>query len=579
MEINSVNLILKQAGKMNLLFISIFVISLSSCISFFGIKGLGNSTNGQAFYRPDSIMALAIQDSLGEQEMKRLIDPILDYNSSRNNPLSRRNDTIFIPSKEYCAKIDTSQWERIYSSNYSPYTVTYEQYLSAVKLSKPVKVVNTGRLYFYRKYVFAQDLNRGIHIYTTDTLEMVIPYGFIQIPGNTDLIIKNDILFANSYDLLLVFDLRHKEFPLVAYEKGAFDPLHNTRDNLQCAKLFNDSGFILGYKYYKQTQIKCDEDLPWEKNIFTEACPEYYNPMDGIFFLNDGTSEAVSKSKGGKSGSLNRFAFGEKRLFFADHLGIQTFDVDTLSKPKKLKRQQLENFQVRNRMNVPSDSVDYEMLVYSQQRLFAGSSSLTSFIDAKNEDSIVFTSHIPHFTLPPNDFQSVRDPIIVKDSLAWITVRTEPDDVLFFSNVYSSQDSESESSQWMKAEFFRNGWSEDSIRVFEQQEFKNKQMATSSLFNTLQLVDIKDLDNPEIISTKNLRFPAGMALEDSLLFICQGDRFDLEVFKLSNRNFSSFAKLPIRCIDLIVKGDTLLGVSESGIKQYLWNSNMKIHTH
>ena len=56
-------------------------------------------------------------------------------------------------------------------------------------------------------YIFVNDVNKGIHI--IDNTNPVIPkaFAYIKIPGNEDISVKDDFLYADSASDLLVFDI------------------------------------------------------------------------------------------------------------------------------------------------------------------------------------------------------------------------------------------------------------------------------------------------------------------------------------------------------------------------------------
>ncbi len=66
---------------------------------------------------------------------------------------------------------------------------------------------NTGKIYFKDNYIFINDKFNGVHV--VDNADPSNPDNayYISIPGNTDISIKGDKLYANSFMDLVVIDI------------------------------------------------------------------------------------------------------------------------------------------------------------------------------------------------------------------------------------------------------------------------------------------------------------------------------------------------------------------------------------
>jgi hypothetical protein len=61
--------------------------------------------------------------------------------------------------------------------------------------SKPLR--NPGKIYLYNNLLLINELNEGIHVYDNSNPSSPQPLYFITMLGNTDMIIKDDVLYAD----------------------------------------------------------------------------------------------------------------------------------------------------------------------------------------------------------------------------------------------------------------------------------------------------------------------------------------------------------------------------------------------
>ncbi|RZK15754.1 MAG: hypothetical protein EOO86_15965, partial [Pedobacter sp.] len=76
-----------------------------------------------------------------------------------------------------------------------------------VGITKATEAKKTGKIYIYNDYLFINEPNEGIHIYNNVNPSAPVNIAFVQIPGNVDLAIHNNILYADSFIDLLAFDI------------------------------------------------------------------------------------------------------------------------------------------------------------------------------------------------------------------------------------------------------------------------------------------------------------------------------------------------------------------------------------
>src|SRR5688572_10374697 len=90
---------------------------------------------------------------------------------------------------------------------YEPVYHTLEEVRNAVSISEPRPVRAIGKIYFKDNFLFINEPGLGIHIIDNREPSQPLITSFVNIPGNYDLAIKGNSLYADSYVDLLVFDI------------------------------------------------------------------------------------------------------------------------------------------------------------------------------------------------------------------------------------------------------------------------------------------------------------------------------------------------------------------------------------
>lgn len=93
------------------------------------------------------------------------------------------------------------------SPNYSntPIYLDYQTLRTSVRVSDPKPISDISRVYVYESAVFLNKKNAGIHVLDNSDPTDPKNIAFIEIPGNTELSIRDGFLYADSYvDLVTI---------------------------------------------------------------------------------------------------------------------------------------------------------------------------------------------------------------------------------------------------------------------------------------------------------------------------------------------------------------------------------------
>lgn len=379
------------------------------------------------------------------------------------------------------------------SKTYVPVYKDLNEIRSGLKNSPPRDLMNTGKIYFYGNYILINEKNEGIHIIDNSNPSNPRNISFVNIQGNGDMAVKNNILYANSYVDLVALDISNTTSPtLVKRVNNIFPNLLEINNN---AYLDPEKGLLVDF-IEKDTVIKYS---------YRDCGDMVTSPVDSREFDNTGRDVSNDGAKGsagstggvGKGGSMARFTIYDNYLYSVDRTSLQLFDIQNVSDPK-----------VWSKVNI---GWDIETIFPFRNRLFIGSTTGMFIYDVSTPWNPLLLSQFSH--------ARACDPVVADDNYAYVTLRTGT----------------------------RCGGAQ----------------------NQLDILDISNLTSPKLIKSYPMQGPAGLGIDNGILFICDGPA-GLKVFDAKNPNDIKLIdwKSDMIAFDVIPLGNTLLMIAEDGFYQY-----------
>lgn len=93
------------------------------------------------------------------------------------------------------------------SETYRPVYLSFEKLRSAVKSEAPKPLKKPGKILVKDDLIFISENLEGVHVIDNSDPTAPKPIAFINVPGNMDLAMKNNILYADSYVDLVALDV------------------------------------------------------------------------------------------------------------------------------------------------------------------------------------------------------------------------------------------------------------------------------------------------------------------------------------------------------------------------------------
>ncbi|TSA33765.1 MAG: hypothetical protein D4R64_13495 [Porphyromonadaceae bacterium] len=285
------------------------------------------------------------------------------------------------------------KFTEIFTAN-SPIYMSYEDLRLAVKQSAATDLVNPGKIYFKDQFIFIVEEMKGIHVFDNTDPANPINQTFVEVPGNADIAIKGDILYADSYIDMVAIDISDltaiKEVgrvqKVLPYTLPPYD------DKYPMARIDEEKGVVTGWeiKEVKQEIVTNYYPVYWQGgfNKYTDASP--------------GTSTGgVSPNGVGIGGSMARFGIYENTLYAVDNTTLHIFSI-TVPKTPVFKKDFNAGWGIETMFTVG-------------ENMFLGSQSGMRIYDISIPNSPLYITDFWHMT--------GCDPVVVSGNFAYITLR------------------------------------------------------------------------------------------------------------------------------------------------------------
>jgi len=153
----------------------------------------------------------------------------------------------------------------------------------------------TGKIYIKDNYIFLNEVDKGIHIIDNSNAANPVQIAFLNIPGNQDMAVKGNILYADMYSDLLAMDISNpQKIKITSRISGFF------KDRMYVSGMNGDTSQIIA------SWIEKDTTVPIDNYPVYEGC---WNC--GIFLAN---AAAVQNTKG-TAGSMARMILVNDYLY------------------------------------------------------------------------------------------------------------------------------------------------------------------------------------------------------------------------------------------------------------------------
>jgi hypothetical protein len=269
-----------------------------------------------------------------------------------------------------------------------PLKMSKADFKKAIDVIAPIPMDESGKIYVYGHYIFVNEKYEGVHVVDNSDPKAPQKIAFIKIPGNVDVSVKGNYLYADSITDLIVLDI---------------SDINNIKTVNRLENVLRDNViFPFEVDIYEWQDIDYENDIVigWEtvkeRRLIEEVQVDFSREFDVML-----SNAAQNSAPTGQGGSLARFKIVNDYLYAVDSHNINVFNIEDLENPKDL------------------DDVyagfDIETIFNRGEQLFLGSMRGMYIYDISSPATPSLISEFEHGT--------ACDPVVVDGDYAYVTLR------------------------------------------------------------------------------------------------------------------------------------------------------------
>lgn len=269
---------------------------------------------------------------------------------------------------------------------YRPVYKLKSEVRAAIKSATPQPLRQPGKIFIRGNYVFMNEFEKGIHVIDYSNPSSPQNIGFISIPGNVDLAVNGNYLYADMYTDLVTLNITDPtNVSLVKVNEGVFPEKYFVADQ---------NNVIVDWVRI-DTVVNHGSNYNWQKDLVFISIATFGN--------NPAASTGAPGVSTGKAGSMARFSLMNDRLYTVSRSDIKVFNISSASSPAYIK-------------TVDAGAWDIETIYPFKNNLFIGSESGMFIYSATDPDNPVRTGQFAH--------ARACDPVVADDNFAYVTLRS-----------------------------------------------------------------------------------------------------------------------------------------------------------
>lgn len=287
----------------------------------------------------------------------------------------------------FSCKNDDDQYEIINIA--IPQAMSKTDFRKSVEILSPRNIEKPGKIYVYNDLIFVNDVFKGVHVIDNSTPASPKAKAYLKIPGNVDISVKNDFLYADSAIDLVVFDI---------------SDINNIKIANRLKDVFNIYDYQIpeGVLYADYNGFDSNEEVivGWEIKQERRLIDTPDERFIDIAVL---SSESANFDTGGvgQGGSLARFQIVNDYLYTVGSYEMAIFNIQNLEAPI------LENTQ--------NSGWNIETMFQADGYLYLGSTNGMYIYSIANPASPEYVSEFVHW--------EGCDPVVVDGNYAYLTLR------------------------------------------------------------------------------------------------------------------------------------------------------------
>ncbi|HKP32984.1 MAG TPA: hypothetical protein VJT83_09660, partial [Chitinophagaceae bacterium] len=210
---------------------------------------------------------------------------------------------------------------------YTPVYKSMTEVRANIKSNSPRILERPGKIFIRDNYIFLNELDKGIHVIDNSNPASPQNIAFIDIPGNIDIAVKGNTMYADCYADMVTLDItnplqatlknvRENEFPFRFYTNG-FSP---------------EPGKVIVDWIRKDTTVITDCNGGF-----------FFNSCSSCSFVADASSVSLNSKNStpygaGIAGSMARFAIVNNYMYTVSVAELHAYDISSAHTPQFLNK-------------------------------------------------------------------------------------------------------------------------------------------------------------------------------------------------------------------------------------------------
>lgn len=276
-----------------------------------------------------------------------------------------------------------------------PVYTDYETFRQPAEFKGPQSIENNGSIYIKDNYLFIVSPDKGIHFIDNSNPSSPVNFGFLDLLGCTNMSIRGNYLYANSFIDLVIFDISSMTNPVEVSRMEDLFPqaLPQMEKNYPVMETIDKSkGVVTSWEYRKVKEEAENSNLVTWNNCMN--CD--------MLMVTSMESQNVTGGQTGISGSITRFTIINNHLYIAEYGTIIPVNISNPLAPVK-------GTAVHTWREV-------ETLFPYNNYIFMGTTTGMLIYNTENPDEPQYVSSVDHMT--------ACDPVVVQGDYCYVTVRS-----------------------------------------------------------------------------------------------------------------------------------------------------------
>lgn len=265
------------------------------------------------------------------------------------------------------------------------------QEIRATPLNADIQpVINPGKIFIGENHILLGEENKGIHVIDNSNPSNPTFINFIQLPGNKEFFVKDNIIYGESYyDMVQVDVTDLNNAKLISRAENVFE-ISNV----------NAEGHALTGFTFEEVSEELDQRSDLYKSLQTNNYA-YFNHVNELI-PNSAVPSSFAGTSGNQTGTVNRISVANDHMYI-----IGKSEINILSIQGGLTKVNEENISWSN---------DMETIFAHENNIFIGSQTAMEIYDASNPVNLQQRARFDHATS--------CDPVLPNNGVAYVTLRT-----------------------------------------------------------------------------------------------------------------------------------------------------------